>query len=285
MVNNNMKTRQSIGDMCNISCSERYIPKLNQWVVNKNVESSTFISTELTADEVQLAFLSTVSGVAEEKIKFGKTNAEEENRIMKAVQILKQAPIYCEYNSNYSISEIENIIEKNIIRYDVKYVFFDYIQITQNLATELIKAFGYALREDSMLSQLSSALKNLANKYDVFIGTSTQLNRNYKTDSYPDATWLRGGMAVLDKADYGVITMKVKGSDIEKLKPILESRFGDNPTHVHHIIKNRGGKWVGISVWVTMDLDTINVYDENNGGFATTFDFEYIKGLVPINLV
>ena len=279
------KSRQAIGDMCNIACSERYNPKTNQWIKRENTEDVVFISTELTKDELHLAMLCTIAGVKEEKIKFGKTDAEEDLRIQRAVQILKVSKIHCEYSSNFSITEIENIIERNIIRNGAKYVFFDYIQVTSNLATELNNLFGYVLREDQMLNQLSTALKNLANKYDVFISTSTQLNRNYKVDNIPDATWLRGGMAVLDKADYGVITMRVTKADLDKIKPILENRFGANPTHCHHIIKNRGGKWTGITLWVVMDLDTINVYDGNGEGFVTTSEYDFVNSIVPINLL
>lgn len=190
------KTRQAIGDMCNVACSERFIPTENKWVKNENPIKACFISTELTKDELNLAMLSTISGVGEGIIKSGQYTEEIEERIMKAIDILKNSDIYCDYNSNFSISDIENIIERNIIRHDVGYVFFDYIQVTSNLATELNRAFGYTLREDQMLSQLSTALKNLCNKYKIFISTSTQLNRNYKYDTYLDATHLRGGKQV-----------------------------------------------------------------------------------------
>lgn len=280
------KSRQALGDLCNISCKERYIPKLKKWISREDTEESTFISTELTKDEVHLAILSTIAGVKEERIKRGETDAEEDERLARAVKIMKESNIHIEYSSNFSIAEIENIIERSIIRYNCKYIFFDYIQVTANLSQELNRLFGYVLREDQMLNQLSTALKNIANKYDVFISTSTQLNRNYKHDQYLDATHLRGGQATLDKADYGVITVRATKADLEKLKGILEKRFGGfTPTHAHHIIKNRGGKWTGVILWVEMDLDTINVYDGCGTGFATTQDYEFIKDLNPIKLI
>lgn len=274
------KSRQSIGDMCNISCSERYVPSLNKWVVNNKPEDTVFISTELTEDEVHLAMLATVAGVPEETIKDGRYSQEIEARLLKAATIIKNSRMHCEYNSNFSIADIENIIEKNIIRNGTKYIFFDYIQITSKLSQELNKLFGYTLREDQMLNQLSTALKNLANKYNVFILTSTQLNRSYKTDNYLDATHLRGGQATLDKADFGIITMRATKADMDKLQPILDQGFLVRPTHGHHIIKNRGGKWVGVIVWVNMDLDTMNVKD----CFVTTQDFELVCGITPITL-
>lgn len=274
------KTRQSIGDMCNIACSERYLPKMKEWVKNDNVKDVVFISTELTEDEVNLAILSTVSGVPEEAIKDGRYSEEVEYRLRRATAIIKEAKIHCEYNSNFNISELENIIEKNIIRNGAKYIFFDYIQVTASLAQELNRLFGYTLREDQMLNQLSTALKNLANKYDVFILTSTQLNRTYKVDQYLDVTALRGGMATADKCDYVVITMKATKADLEKIEPIVEKTFKDAPTHAHHVVKNRGGKWVGIIIWTNTDLDTINVED----CFVTTQDYELVYSISPITL-
>lgn len=87
--------------------------------------------------------------------------------------------------------------------------------------------------------------------------------------------------ATLDKADFGIITLKITKADKDRLEPILEKGFGTMPTHAQHIIKNRGGKWVGIILWVNMDLDTINVKD----CFVTTQDYELIQGLVPVKLI
>lgn len=275
------KSRLSIGDMCNIACSERYIPEFQKWIENKNPQDVVFISTELTKDEVHLAMLSTISGVGEEIIKDGKYSPEQKLRIVKAAKILKESKIHCVYNSDFSISFIENVIEKYIIRNNAKFIFFDYIQVTASLSRELIGLFGYALREDQMLNQLSTALKNLANKYNVFILSSTQLNRTYKFDSYLDATHLRGGQATLDKADFGIIVVKATKADLEKLQPIIEEGFKNTPTHGHHIIKNRGGKWNGVIVWTCSDLDTINCKD----CFVTTQDFEYIPNINPVQLI
>ena len=275
------KTRQSVGDMCNLSVKERYNPRTKKWVKNDDVQASCFISTELTDSELQLAMLSTVAGVEEERIKDGLFNKQEEERLNYASELIENAEIYCEYVSDFSITEIEDIIEKNIIRHGVGFVFFDYIQIVPKLARELNTLFGYNLREDQMLSQFSSSLKQMANKYDVFILTSTQLNRSYKTDNQPDATFLRGGMSVLDKADYGVITMRCNKKDIAEIQHILDEDFGAmEPTHAHYVIKNRGGTWTAVIIWVAMDLDTINVQD----CFVTTQNFERIDKIQKVIL-
>lgn len=74
--------------------------------------------------------------------------------------------------------------------------------------------------------------------------------------------------------------MKVTKADLDKLQPILEDGFRIKPTHGHHVFKNRGGKWTGVILWVSMDLDTMNVKD----CFATTQDFELLNEIIPINI-
>lgn len=268
------KSRMSIGDMCNISALAMYNNDTHTWDKNPNPVPSVFITTELDQDEIQLVMLATVSGVAEDIIKDGEYTPEVEERIIQAGKIIEDSDIYIEFTSNFSQTDIECIIEKNLNKHETGFVFFDYIQITPAFAQEVRKTFGYDLREDQMLNLLVSCLKNIANRHSIFILTSTQLNRSHKTDEYPDATHLRGGQATVDKADYGIITMKVTKRDKEKLEKLMQEGFGDcpMPTHGHHIFKNRGGKYTSVILWVHMNLDNMRITD----CFATTQDFDQI---------
>ena len=269
------KSRQMIGDMANISAKMMYNTSTHQWMENKRPASSLFITTELDKDEVQLVLLATVSGVPEDIIKDGYYTPEVEERLRIAGEVIADSDMFFEYASNFSLTDLESMIEKNINRHDTGFIFFDYIQITPRYAQEIRKVFGYDLREDQMLNLMVSGLKNMANKYDIFILTATQLNRSHKSDEYPDATHLRGGQATADKADYGVITMRASAKDKEKLKKLMESNNKFNcsmPTHGHHVFKNRGGKYTGIIIWVNMNLDNMTIED----CFVTTQDFEQL---------
>ncbi len=267
------KTRQSVGDMCKLSAKEYFDLKQNKWIVNKNPVPSFLISTELEKEEIQTMMLATICGINEEIIKNGNYSEMVTKRLAKGIEILENSKMFCEFNSNFCIDDIENSIEENVIRNGVKFVFFDYLQVTSNLSQELTKMFGYVLREDQMLNQLATCLKNLCNRMNIFLLTGTQLNRSYKTDGYIDATHLRGGMATLDKFDGGIITVQATQADLDKLKPYIEKGFGKKPTHAHHIIKNRYGKWTHIICWVDMDLDTISIREHC---FCTTQDYEYL---------
>ena len=269
------KSRQMIGDMANISAKKMYDNATHQWIDNPRPASSVFISTELDKVEIQSILLAVISGVDEEIIKDGKYTTEVEQRIKIAGQVLKESDINIEFTSNFSITDLEIIIEKNINRYETGFVFFDYIQITPKFSQELKRLFGHELREDQMLNLLVSSLKNMANKFDIFIMSATQLNRSHKTDEYLDATHLRGGQSTADKCDVAVITMRVSAKDKEKLNKLMSSNNSFNcsqPTHGHHIFKNRGGSYTGIIVWVNMDLGNMTVED----CFVTTQDFEQI---------
>lgn len=250
------KTRQALLDMCTVSCDMIYDYDRG-WISSGPSYPSLFISTELEKREVQAIMLAFITGVDEDVIKEGCYGQEILERLQIGMEVLKRAPIYCEYESDFSIADIETIIERNIIENNVKYVAFDYIQITPKLSRTMAQAFGGNLREDQILVQFSAALKLLAAKYDVFMESSTQLNRTSKDVDNRDETALRGGSATADKVDHGLITFNVTSKDLENLKHILMRGFTQVPNYSHWIYKNRGGKHPKAIIWSYMNLGTM----------------------------
>ena len=59
---------------------------------------------------------------------------------------------------------------------------------------------GVKLREDNVLFMLSNRLKDLCNKYGIFILTATQLNGNFREEKVPDQNLLRGAKSIADGA-------------------------------------------------------------------------------------
>ena len=56
-------------------------------------------------------------------------------------------------------------------------VFFDYLNSSLGLLTEVTnQTHGMAMREDIILSLLSTRLKEIANDFNVFIMSATQTN-------------------------------------------------------------------------------------------------------------
>jgi replicative DNA helicase len=267
------KTRLSLADMCNIAVDEIWDYKAKKYMPNGTSTGVLFISTELEQQELQTGMLAFVSGVDEDVIKNGKYSKEIEDRLLYGIEIIKRSPIYAEYIDDFSVSDIETIIEEHIIENGTKYIAFDYIQMVPKLARSMQEAFAGSLREDQILVQLSAALKLLANKYDVYIVSATQVNRNAKEHEMRDTTSLRGGSATADKVDHGVMVFRVTGKDHENLKHIFERGFNNQkPNFCHYVYKNRGGSRVGCIIWTKYHGGVIREEEL----FVTDLDFNLI---------
>lgn len=267
------KTRLSVADMTNVAVDEIWSYDEKAYVKNGTSNPVLFISTELEQQELQTGIIAFVSGVDEDVIKNGRYSKDVEDRLLYAIEVIKRAPIHAEYIDDFSVSDIETIIEQHIIENNVKYIAFDYIQMVPKLARSMQEAFAGSLREDQILVQLSGALKLLANKYDVYIVSATQLNRNAKEHEMRDTNSLRGGSATADKVDYGIMVFRVTQKDRDNLKHIFERGFNNQqPNFCHYVYKNRGGSKVGCIIWTRYNGGTIREEEL----FVTDNDFNLI---------
>lgn len=273
------KTRLALADIATVSAKEIYDLDKRCWRSNGKAYATTFISTELEVKELQTCLLAFISGVAEDVIKRGNFSGEIFERVQKALQVLKDSPIYLHYIDDFSINDIENIIEHDILQYNVQYAFFDYIQITPKLSRTMAEAYGTNLREDQLLVNLSSRLKLIANKYKIYLSTATQLNRTAKEHENRDATAIRGGMATIDKADIGIMCFKATQKDKDNLKLILNNSNHLIPNFCHYIYKHRGGR-NGIIVWTQLNPATVR----EKMCFCTDFDYNLLGDIQPLNI-
>ena len=69
---------------------------------------------------MMLAFLSNVN---EEHIINGDYQNDEEERVMKAAEVIQSSPIYIEELPDFSLQDVENAIKKNLRDKEVMYVF------------------------------------------------------------------------------------------------------------------------------------------------------------------
>ena len=131
---------------------------------------------------------------------------------------------------------------------------------------------GVRLREDNILFMLSTKLKDICVKYNIFILSSTQLNGDWKNAEVPDQNLLRGAKAIADKIDWGGILLDVTSDDIEKLEPIIAKGM-PKPNVKLSIYKNRQGRWKGIYLWMNAERGICRF----NTIFATKYDYELIE--------
>ena len=266
-------TRTLVADACNFACDRLY-HKDYGWINNSLKEPTLYIATEQELEEIQTMALAFVSNVNEENILNGTYAPGEKERVLEAARILSESTLYVQELPDFSLQDVENLIKKYIREKDIKYVVHDYIHTSLKILEEISKrSGGVKLREDNVLFMLSTKLKDICNKYGVFIITSTQLNSDYTVSKKPDQNLLRGAKSIADKIDVGMIMLPVTNEDLISLEDVLGEDGFDIPTIKISVYKNRRGRYKDILLWCKDDLGTCRVEPM----FATNYNYNLIK--------
>lgn len=256
------KTRQMVGHACTIAFPERYDTKINKWVVTGNGDKILFFATEMEKEEIQTMILAHISGINEDKIlnNYYET-PEEKQRVYDALKIMDY------YKDNFifvrvgdpSIGQIKTLIRKEVLKYNIGYVFYDYIFSSPGLLAEYK---DLNLREDVILMMTSIALKDLANELNIFMMSGTQLNEKWKEyKGIRDYNLIRGSKAIADKIDVGGISLPLTEEEHEMMDNIAISLGKDIPTQVQDMYKIRRGKYNRVRIWSKVDLGTCRTED------------------------
>lgn len=270
------KTRLGLMDMLKVSAYEMYDTRTGNWYRNPAPQPALFISTELEEDEINLILLSAITKLQPDKIRSGNYSVEEKERLNRGIESLKKSELYFVELPEFSIADVENTINKYILNYGCQYINFDYIQLNSKLTRTTREAFkDVNLRDDQILLELATRLKNIANKRNVFIESATQLNGSHSSDDYYSSkteSALRGAKSIADKIDVGMIVENVTSKDLKNLSEFIEN-LEVNPKHLtpnmgSFIYKNRNGN-KGVIIWSKTDLATLTTVSL----FVT--DYEY----------
>lgn len=267
------KTRSMIADACYIACDQIYDETFG-WIKTGKKEAVLLITTEQELEEIQTMMLAFLSNVNEEHILNNGYEGDEEERVMKAAEILQNAPLYVEELPDFSLQDVEDKIKKNIREHDTKYIFHDYIHTSMKILEEITRrSGGIKLREDNILFMLSNKLKDICNTHGVFIMSATQLNAQFLDTDTPDQNMLRGSKAIADKIDLGSILLRVSDDDLVSLESILGSNLFEKPNIKMSIYKNRRGSYKGVYLWCKADLGTCRIKPM----FCTTWGYEMLN--------
>ena len=193
------KTRSMIADACYFACDRIFDNRTGQWIQNGQKEPTLFITTEQEKSEIQTMMLAFISNVDEEHILTGKFLPGEKDRVLQAATVISESPLYIEELPDFSLQDIENTIKLAINQYGVRYVCHDYIHSSMKILSEISSKAGVkGLREDNILFMIGVRLKDLANKYGIFILTATQLSGQYQQAEILDQNYLRGAKSLAD---------------------------------------------------------------------------------------
>lgn len=277
------KTRWSVFDACSIVFPIHYDEAHKEfvWVKDKIPQRVLFITTEMTAKEIQTIILAYVSGVEEQIIKLNAYTPEEARRIQIALDIIDKYDSYfiLESIQDPNLNNVQTTIKKHVLLNDVGYVFYDYIFSSPSLISQFSSS---GIREDVALGMLSNQLKEIAANYNVFVMTSTQVNGDgLKVGEKRDQRTLRGSKAIADKCDVGCLIARVDPLELEQIHEFCKE-YG-SPTHVTDIYKLRNGTYKGCRIWSKVNLGTGHKVDlfitDEQYNLVTMKQYEYMPQL------
>ena len=266
------KTRMTIANLCFAFAPYYYDSNNKTWCRNPNAcrDGALYIGTEMELlEEIEPILWAYMADVPQSHIIENTYEDGEEERVETAIEILdKIGNIWLEYVPNYDVGILENLIEEHKIKHNVRYVFFDYIHSTVELVSEYTSQIGkMSSREDQVLLNLSTKLKDMARKYNVSIDTWTQVSGDFKNEENRDQTIVRGARSIIDKADAAYIASRPTKKEIKQIEDCLRNILGAQGTEksinlVLSVYKNRGGKCNNIKIWLNVDYETMRVKDK-----------------------
>ena len=264
-------TRMMIADACNFACKKIYDVEKRAWQEKDYAVPTLFIATEQDIREIQTMLVAFVADIDEEHILTGNYEDGEWERVKEAAQIIKESPLYVEELPDFSMQDIEKIIKRNIHEHQIQAVCFDYLHSSMKILSEISSKAGVkGLREDNVLFMISVRLKDLANQYNIFILTSTQLNSGY-LDGKLDQNALRGSKAVADKVDFAALLVKATKQDLEYLQSIIDMGF-PAPDIKMSIYKNRRGRYKDVILWCRSRRESCRIIPM----FMTDLNYEWV---------
>ena len=268
------KSRAMAADCCFIGCSEIYDLEKKQWVSTGPAQPAAYIMTEQEFSEVQTMMWAFLSGVNEEHILTHRYEDGEEERVLHAIELIENSPLYLKELHDFSLKDIENVTKTLIKKFDVRYIFLDYIHSSMKILSEVAsRASVKGLREDNVLFMISVRLKDLAVENDIFIMSSTQLNADYTNVTVFDQNLLRGAKSIADKIDAGSILLNLTETDKEVINKLCSEKGMEIPNLKMSIYKNRRGRYNHILLWCKADLGICRI----NPIFATSYVYELIE--------
>lgn len=268
------KSRAKLADAAKISVPYFYDTEKKEWIHTGYDEPTLFITTELEVDEIQTMLVAYITGINEAKILDGNVSTEEEKRIEQAIKYIEISKLYLVHLPNFSINDLIRTIKKYSIIYDVGYVFFDYIFTTPKMLAETSKmAKGISLRQDVLLLNAATYLKDLCNELDIFISTSTQVSDGWQETKHPDSSLIRNCKGLADKVDIAYIGLPPTKEELSLIQPILNSGIYPEPNIVYHIYKVRRGSYNKVKLFLHFDAGTCRTQEL----FATNNNCEYIE--------
>ena len=135
-----------------------------------------FFSLEMSSIQLITRLIASETGISSDKLRTGKLNVEDFERLNTKTQELLEAPLYIDDTPSLSIFDLRAKARRMVSKYGVKIIFIDYLQLmTANTTNK-----GAGNREQE-ISTISRNLKALAKELNLPVIALSQLSRNVES--------------------------------------------------------------------------------------------------------
>lgn len=155
-----------------------------------------FFSLEMSAEQLALRLLSSLSDISLQNLRVGKLTTTEWTVVRKYMSEISKKNLYIDDRGSLGLNEIKLKIRRVVMEHgNVGLVVIDYLQ--------LMKIKGTSFNRTTEISEISRSLKMLAREFDVPIIVLSQLNRGLeqRSDKRPLLCDLRDSGAIEQDAD------------------------------------------------------------------------------------
>ena len=163
-------------------------------------------SLEMSQFQMAVRSLSGATGYTNVQIRNAEVNMD---RLVTLSNNVADLPIYIDDTPSLSLFELRSKVKKVILRYGVKAVFVDYLQLMQCKADS----------REQEVSQISRGMKAIAKEFNIPVIALSQLNREAETrrDGRPKLSDLRESGAIEQDADTVCFIYRPCKYNIEKV--------------------------------------------------------------------
>ena len=215
-----------------------------------------FYSMEMKKEQIAARMISIASGVPANEILFSKLDSGQIISIDKGAAKVMDYPVYFDDRSTSNIETILSSIRMMKIKYGIKGVIVDYLQI--------LNVNMKGTNKEQQMGDVARRLKNIAKELDIWIIALSQLNRDLQ-NPVPSLGRLRDSGQIAEAADMVILIYRP-----EVYGKRYPEEFANSDTQGTAMIDVAKGRNVGLMKFIVgfkkentnfYDLDDVPIYE------------------------
>lgn len=207
-----------------------------------------FYSMEMKKEQIAARMISISSGVPSNEILYSKLDGGQIQMIDRGVAKVENLPVYFDDRSTSNIETILSSIRMMKIKYGIKGVVVDYLQI--------LNVNMKGSNKEQQMGDVARRLKNIAKELDIWVIALSQLNRDAQ-NPVPSLARLRDSGQIAESADMVILIYRP-----EVYGKRYPEEFSNTETNGTAMIDVAKGRNVGLMKFIVgFKKENTNFYD------------------------